>query len=77
LGLTSLAAAFGIERRLIDDQLDVVAFLRLLDQLFGFENGQDTPLRFNGIVAQEARLAEALDERGVDCFHGGITAAFP
>ena len=62
---------------MIDHQLDFVPFLRLLDQLILVEDGEDSPLRFEAIVTQETRVAEALDECRVHGLHGRITAPFP
>ena len=52
-GIAGLATAFGIERGLVDDDLDLVPRLRRLDLLAADDDGLDAALCHLGVVAEE------------------------
>src|SRR5690606_7084925 len=72
-----LPAPFGIEGRLVDDDLDLLALFGRLDKAISFEDGQDFALPFEIVIAQESCGPKALGERRVDGENRLLAASLP
>jgi hypothetical protein len=59
-GVAHLAARFAVERRLVDDDRDLLALPRLLDLDTVAHDGAHQALRLLGVVAEELGRAELL-----------------
>src|SRR5207237_1813842 len=62
-GIADLPARFAIERRLVDDQADLLTALRFGDALLALDERQDHAFGGFGLVAEKFGGAELVPER--------------